>query len=68
MLGKLKKTVELFQEKWRESRVPPNTSIFSVLKTHIDKSLDTRKGIHQYLEDYPTLGEIKVERDWYLDD
>ncbi len=68
MLSKFKNAFEVLQEKWRESRVPPNTAIFSQLRVHADKSLGARKGIQRYLEDYLPLGEINVERDWYLDD
>jgi pimeloyl-ACP methyl ester carboxylesterase len=68
MLRKFKKVAELLQDKWRESRAPPNAAIFSQLRAHADGSLISRKGIHHYLEDYLPLGEIKIERDWYSDD
>ena len=68
MLGKLKTAVEVLQEKWRETRIPPNEAVFSQLRASTDRSLGSRQGIDQYLEDYSPICEIRVERDWYPDD
>jgi len=67
MLAKFKTAFAVLRETWLLARVPPNDTIFHELRLLADETTDNPKGLHRYLEDYPSLGRIVVEKDWCYD-
>lgn len=64
---KVKGAFAVLREAWFLSRVPPNETIFHHLRLRADETTATPKGLHRYLEDYPTLGRIVIDQDWTYD-
>lgn len=66
MLSKLKRAVEVLGEAWFVARVPPNEGIFRGLSIvgRDQGGREHARGFCRYLEDYPLLGRIAVEKDW----
>jgi dienelactone hydrolase len=64
---KVKGAFAVLREAWFLSRVPPNETIFHHLRLRADETTATPKGLHRYLEDYPTVGRIVIDQDWSYD-
>lgn len=69
MVAKVRKALEVLREAWLLSRVPRNETIFRELGIHAEERLGKsgRKGLRQYLVDYPAIGRLEVVEDWTYD-
>jgi hypothetical protein len=70
MFNKIKRGFDVVRESWLVTRVPPNSTIFGVMKMISSAYSNARLegGFFRYLIDYPAKTQLAVSKDWYCDE
>lgn len=67
MLAKIRSAFTVMRETWLLQRVPANDAIFQHLRATVKQTTGNPGGLRRYLDVYPPLGSIVIEKDWYHD-